>query len=233
VSDEPAAASAGITVEVCADSIAGAAAAEGAGAHRLELCANLLEGGTTPGADAIELARERMRIPIRVMIRPRPGGFTCSAAELEVMARDIEAAKRLGAAGVVVGALTEDGAVDTAAMRRLIERARPLAVTFHRAFDEARDPLDALERIIDLGADRLLTSGQERSAEDGIPLIRRLVERAGGRIVILPGSGVTAANAARIVRETGAREIHASCRGPGGATDPERVSALVRAVEGL
>ena len=226
-------ASAGITLEVCTDSIEGAAAAEEAGAGRVELCANLLEGGTTPSAGAIELAKDRLRIPIHVMIRPRPGDFSYSAAELEVMARDIESAKRLGAAGVVLGVLTADGVVDAGAVRRLIEGARPLEVTFHRAFDAARDPLDALERIIDLGAGRVLTSGQERSAEDGIDLIRRLVERARGRIVILPGGGVTAANAARIVRETGVREVHASCRGDCGATDPERVRALVRALEGL
>lgn len=225
-------ASAGITLEVSTDSVDGAAAAEEAGAGRLELCANLLDGGTTPSAGTIELCRERVRIPVHVMIRPRPGDFSCSATELEVMTRDIESVKRLGAAGVVLGVLTEDRGVDAGGVRRLIEAARPLEVTFHRAFDVARDPLDVLERLIGLGIDRVLTSGQGRSAEEGIDLIRRLVERASGRIIILPGGGVTAANAGRIVRETGVREVHASCRGAGGATDPERVRALVRALKG-
>jgi copper homeostasis protein len=226
-------ASAGITLEVCTDSVEGASAAGEAGAGRIELCANLPEGGTTPSASAIDLVRERVRIPIHVMIRPRPGDFAYTGAELEVMARDIESAKRLGVQGVVLGVLTGDGDVGMGAARRLVERARPLPVTFHRAFDAARDPLDALERLIDLGADRVLTSGGKTSAEEGIDRIRRLVERARGRIVVLPGGGVTAANAARIIRGTGVHELHASCRGAGGATDPERVRALIQALAGV
>jgi copper homeostasis protein len=219
-----------VTLEVCVDSIEGAVAAEEAGATRVELCANLRESGTTPSAGAIELAKELIRIPFHIMIRSRPGDFCYSTTELEVMARDIESAKRLGAAGVVLGVLTRDGDVDACATRRLMEAARPLEVTFHRAFDVVRDPMDALERLVDLGAERVLTSGGEESAEEGIGFIRRLVEAAGGRIVVIAGAGVNAANAERIVRETGVREVHASCRGEGGATDPERVRALVQAL---
>ena len=222
-----------VTLEVCVDSIEGAVAAEEAGATRVELCANLRESGTTPSAGAIELAGERIRIPFHVMIRPRAGDFCYSATEREVMARDIESARRRGAAGVVLGMLTRDGEVDAGATRRLVEAARPLEVTFHRAFDVARDPMDALERIIGLGAERVLTSGGEESAEEGIGFIRRLVEAAGGRIVVIAGAGVNAENAERIVRETGVREVHASCRSENGSTDPERVRALVRALAGL
>jgi copper homeostasis protein len=194
--------------EICIDSADGAIAAEQAGADRVELCANLLEGGTTPSLGLMETTIARAKLPVQVMVRPRGGDFLYSHIEIEVMLRDIAAAKAARAGGVVFGCLAADGRIDAKLTEKLIAAARPLSVTFHRAFDVARDPVEALQTLIGLGIDRLLTSGQEPNALEGAPLIRRLIELAAGRLIIMPGGGITARNVARIVRETGASEIH-------------------------
>ncbi len=195
-------------IEICVDSVGSAAAAQAGGADRVELCDNLIEGGTTPSAGAIALACEKLNIPVNVIIRPRGGDFCYSDIEFEVMKRDISAAKDLGANGIVIGILLPDGRVDEARTRELIRLARPMSVTFHRAFDMTRDPFEALESLIALGVDRVLTSGQEATAAKGIELIGRLVERAGDRISIMACGEIREENARRIVAETGAREIH-------------------------
>ena len=197
-----------VLVEACVDSVASALAAQRGGASRVELCDNLVEGGTTPSAGTIALCRDRLRIPIYVMIRPRGGDFCYSPVELDVMRRDIAAAHALGADGVVLGLLRPDGTVDRRRTRALIALARPLDVTFHRAIDVARDPIAALDDLLALGVDRVLTSGQSRTALAGARAIAALVERAAGRLEILAGGGVDETNAREVVARTGVREIH-------------------------
>lgn len=194
--------------EVCVDSVAGVRAAAAAGAARVELCADLLEGGITPGLGTIRQARAVGGIGLNVMIRPRGGDFLFDADEFASMEADIEAAKAERADGVVIGLLDADGRVDAERTRALVERARPLSVTFHRAFDVTPDPFAALETLIALGVDRILTSGQEASVLEGLPLIAELIRRAGDRIVIMPGGGITARNAARIIAAISPREVH-------------------------
>ena len=195
-------------VEACVDSVASARAAVAGGAARLELCAGLAEGGVTPSPGMIAAVREAVAVPVHVLIRPRGGDFLYSQDEMEVMLRDIAEAGRLGVHGVVLGALAGDGQVDAARTVALIAAARPMAVTFHRAFDLARDPAEALDALIALGVERVLTSGLAATAEEGIPVITAMVSRAAGRIGVLAGGGIDEGNAARIVRETGVREIH-------------------------
>lgn len=198
--------------EVAVDSLESALIAQDCGANRVELCADLGIGGITPSLGAVEVAVERLQIPVHVMIRPRRGDFLYTDAEFETMARDIELAKSAGAQGVVFGMLMADGGVDLARTGELARLARPLSVTFHRAFDMCWDPLAALAALMDLGVDTLLTSGQARSAEAGVALIADLVARAAGRIVIMPGAGINAGNIARIAAATGARTFHFSAR---------------------
>ncbi len=195
-------------LEVCVESVEGAWAAQTGGADRVELCANLLEGGTTPSAGTMQQARAGLHIGLQIMIRPRGGDFCYSAVEFETMKLDVEAAKKSRADGIVTGILKEDGAVDEERMRALIETAKPLSVTFHRAFDMCRDPYEAMETLISLGVVRILTSGRESSALEGLELITDLIRRAGDRILIMPGGGITERNAARILKESGARELH-------------------------
>jgi copper homeostasis protein len=199
-------------LEVAANSVASALAAETGGAARVELCGALESGGLTPSHAAIAVAMERLRIPVHVLIRPRAGDFVFDDLECEVMRRDIETCKALGCAGVVIGALTADGDVDTVRCRTLMDAAGGMSVTFHRAFDFARNPEPALEAIIALGCNRLLTSGQAADALTGAPLVHRLIEQAGERITIMPGGGIDAGNIAAIARATGAREFHASAK---------------------
>lgn len=199
-------------LEIAANSVASALAAEAGGAARVELCAALEVGGLTPSHATIALAMERLRIPVHVLIRPRAGDFVFDDLECDVMRRDIEECKKLGCAGVVIGALDADGNVDAPRCRTLMDAAHGLSVTFHRAFDFARDPFVALDAIIELGCGHLLTSGQADDALAGAPLIRALVERAQDRITIMPGGGIDARNIAAIARATGAREFHASAK---------------------
>jgi copper homeostasis protein len=199
-------------VEICVDSASGAFAAERGGADRVELCDNLLEGGTTPSAGCIKVARRGLKIGLQVIIRPRGGDFLYSAEELEVIREDIRMAKDLGADGVVLGCLTADGDIDRTLTEELIHLARPLNVTFHRAFDMCRDPWKALEDLIAMGADRVLTSGQEASCIEGCELIAALHQKAAGRIIVLPGGGLTPRNIQKFVAASGVSEVHLSAR---------------------
>lgn len=196
--------------EICLESADGVAAAAEAGADRVELCAALLEGGITPSIGMVEQAVTAAagRIKVHVIIRPRGGDFVYGPAEAAAMLRDIEAVKAAGVDGVVIGALTPDADIDTELCGRLAEAARPLSVTFHRAFDVTRDPEAAFEDVVGLGVDRLLTSGAAPSALEGADLIARLVEKAAGRIVILPAGGINERTAARVVQQTGVEELH-------------------------
>lgn len=195
-------------IEACVDSVDSAVAAERGGANRVELCAALLEGGLTPSAGAIALARQRLDIGLHVIIRPRGGDFLYTDAEHDVMLRDIDIAKDAGADGVVIGVLEADALIDVARTKELTTRARPMSVTFHRAFDMTRDPYTALETLIDIGVDRILTSGQEESAMAGLELLRALVERASDRIVIMPAGNIHENNIAKIAKASGASELH-------------------------
>ena len=195
-------------IEACVDSVESAVAAEHRGAERVELCAALLEGGLTPSIGMIALAREKLGIGLHVIIRPRGGDFLYTDGEHTVMLRDIDAAKNTGADGVVIGVLDANAQVDAARTRELVESARPMSVTFHRAFDMTRDPLAALETLVDLGVDRILTSGQEESAMAGLDLLRDLVNRAGPRIIIMPAGNIHEGNVEKIAKESGAKELH-------------------------
>ncbi len=197
-------------VEICVDTLDGALAAERGGAGRIELCADLVVGGTTPSAASIEMACTRLGIPIAVMIRPGAGDFLYTELERAVMLADIERVKGSGAAAVVFGVLTAGGQIDTTAMRELTAAARPLEVTCHRAFDMTHDPLEALDALIELGVDRVLTSGQEWAAPMAADLLRDLVQRAAGRISVMPGAGIEVDQVGELLRATGAREIHFS-----------------------
>jgi len=203
-----------ILIEVCVDSVASAVAAERGGAGRVELCSNLLEGGVTPSAGLIELARDRTSIGLQVMIRPRGGDFCYTPEEFETMRLDIVAARKLGADGIVVGILNADGSVDIERTRELVELARPLNVTFHRAFDMSADLLRSLECICATGADRLLTSGGKKTALQAVEQIARLVEAARGRVAIMACGGINHHNAVSIIEQTGVREIHVGLRSP-------------------
>jgi copper homeostasis protein len=203
-----------ILVEACVDSIESALAAARGGAHRIELCANLIEGGTTPSAGTLAVCRSRLEVPIFVLLRPRGGDFLYSAAELAVMLEDIRRAKDAGVEGIVTGALRADGEIDADRTRELIAAARPLRVTFHRAFDVCRDAGRALETLIALGVERVLTSGQAATAPEGAAAIAGLVRQAAGRIGILPGGGVAEENVATLVRATGVTEVHLTGAAP-------------------
>ncbi len=185
-------------IEVCTYSLESCLAAQRAGAERIELCGGIAEGGTTPSAGLIQLARQYLTIPLFVMIRPRGGDFLYTDNEFILMQADINMARLLGADGVVLGILNADGTIDEARTQQLVEYAYPLPVTFHRAFDMTRDGTEALEAIIRTGAVRILTSGQQPTAEAGIPLLGELVKQAAGRIEIMAGAGVNAGNAASL-----------------------------------
>lgn len=200
-------------IEICANSAQSCVEAEIGGASRVELCAGIPEGGTTPSYGEIRTAKALTKlIDINVIIRPRGGDFLYTSAEIQSMLYDIELCKSLDVHGVVFGCLTKEGDMDVELMRKLIDVAKPLSVTCHRAFDVCRDPFRALEQLIDLGCDRILTSGQQSDAVKGIPLIAELVKRAGDRIIIMPGCGVRENNIVQIEAETGAKEFHTSAR---------------------
>jgi copper homeostasis protein len=199
-----------ITLEICAYSVEAAIMAQAAGADRVELCANRHVDGTTPACHAISHARKSLNIPLHVMVRPRGNGFVYSDAEFAVMKEDIGNCHRLGIAGVVCGILQPNGAVDKARCSELVSLARPMEVTFHRAFDVAADPVQALEDIIEIGCKRILTSGQANSAIQGAGVIAKLVQQAGDRITIMPGGGIRAGNFAELITVTGGREFHSA-----------------------
>ena len=213
-------------LEVCASNLASALAAEQAGADRIELCSALSVGGLTPSYGLTEHVFTTTLLQVMVLIRPREGDFVYTAREVQVMEQDILALRSL-CTGLVFGALTPRGDVDLPVMRRLMQAAQGLPVTFHRAFDRCRDPFAALEQIIDLGCRRILTSGQQPSAAQGIDLLRQLRQRAAGRIIIMPGGGVTPDNAADILARTGCTEIHASCSAGTGITDSDTVRQII------
>jgi copper homeostasis protein len=199
-----------LTLEVCVDSVESAWAAQAAGANRIELCQALFEGGLTPSAGLIEGVRARVSLPLAVMLRPRGADFCYSDTEWDVLRRDLTLAKQLGADMLVCGVLHPDGTIDRDRLREVLDRAKPLPVTFHRAFDMTRDAIEALDILMELGVPRVLTSGQERSALEGLDLITRLVKHAGQRIVVMPGGGITERNLPKIIETSGAREFHVS-----------------------
>lgn len=206
------------TVEICVGDLESAIAAEAGGADRIELCDNLSAGGTTPSVGTIAEAFRWLSVPVHVLIRPRAGDFVYTARELGVMRRDIEAAKALGASGVVIGILHEDGRVDRDRTAELAELARPLSVTFHKAIDQACDTLEALDALIAIGVDRVLSSGARPTAVAGAVVLRSMVERAAGRIAVMAGGGLRVEHLETLVRVGGVSEIHlgsaVTCRVP-------------------
>lgn len=198
-----------ILIEACVDTVHSALAAEAGGADRIELCDNLVEGGTTPSAGMIEECVARLSIPVFVIIRPRGGDFLYTSSEVAVMLRDIAHARQLGAAGIVTGALERDATVSRSVMPELLLASSPLPVTFHRAFDLCRDPAETLELLIELGLTRVLTAGQASTALKGAPAIAASVKQAADRLTIIAGGGITEDNVAEVVRITGVTEVHA------------------------
>ena len=224
-------------LEVCASDLASARAAAEGGAQRIELCRDLELDGLTPPREWIEEARSIEGLKLHVLIRPVEGGFVYDEAVFDQMREEIRMCRQLGADGVVIGALTREGDIDVEHLRPLMVEAQGMQVTFHRAFDVCRNPRQALEEIIALGCDRLLTSGQQTTAEQGIPLLRELVKQAQGRLIIMPGAGVIPENAARILSETGATEIHSSARSVNAtgnkATDAAVVAAICKSISSI
>lgn len=195
-------------IEICLESVESVIAAEKGGADRVELCSDLFEGGLTPTIGTVKTALKKSNIKINVMIRPRGGDFCYSDEEFEVMLEDVKALKDTGINGIVFGILTPEGDVDIVRSKELIELARPLPVTFHRAFDMTRDPYKSLEDLINLGVDRVLTSGQEATVPEGADLLEELVKIAGDRIIIMPGCGITERNFPKLQEKIKAREYH-------------------------
>lgn len=201
-----------ITLEICAASVTSCIAAQEGGADRIELCDNLLEGGTTPSYATIALAREKVNIALYPIIRPRGGDFLYDELEFEIMKKDIQLCKQLGCDGVVIGLLTAEGKIDLPRTKELADLAWPMGVTFHRAFDMTDDPFQALEDVITTGCERILTSGQRNTATEGASLIAELVNKAEGRIAIMAGSGVRANNVADLVNNAHAKEYHTTAK---------------------
>jgi copper homeostasis protein len=197
-------------LEICVESVGHAIAAERGGAHRIELCTDLSSGGITPSAGLMQTARRHVRVPIYALIRPRAGDFCYSGHELEIMRNDIHAAKQFGMDGVVLGILHESARVDIERTKALVELARPLPVTFHRAFDASENLERSLEAVIQTGASRILTSGGRPLATDGLSTLARLVQVAGRRIRLMPCGGINSENVENIIRRTFAQEIHSS-----------------------
>ncbi len=243
-------------LEVCCGDIASVRAAAAGGAFRVELCSALGAGGVTPSAGFMAAAAAVDGVRKHALIRPREGDFVYSADEVEAMRHDISLARTLGLDGVVIGALCHDGSIDTDTCKALIEVAEGMSVTFHRAFDLLKSPFEALEQLIGMGVDRILTSGLAATALDGSEMLRGLQKAAGDKLIIMPGCGVKPGNAAEILRLSGCREIHASARGsiasemtyrrtgvsmgtPGTdeysrmTTDASEVRAIVEAIESL
>lgn len=201
-----------LKLEICAGSLYSALAAQAGGADRVELCDNLAAGGTTPSYGMIKISRSLLNIPVFPIIRPRGGDFVYSEEEFEVMKQDVICCRELGCEGVVFGILKQDGSIDMQRCSELVLLAGAMEITFHRAFDRCTDFSGSLEEIIGMGFHRLLTSGGQAYAEDGITLLRSLVEQAGERLCVMPGSGITDSNLSRIMKETGACEFHSTAR---------------------
>jgi copper homeostasis protein len=199
-------------LEICCFNLESAIIAADAGADRIELCADPASGGTTPGIGMIKTVRRKIGIDLWPIVRIRGGDFLFSDEEFDVMLHEVDACRNAGCEGVVIGMLTPDGRVDKIHSGRLVEKAYPMGVCFHRAFDWTRNPFESLEDIIDIGCERILTSGQQPTAMLGATLIRDLVLQSAGRIQIMPGSGVRAANISDLKRETGATAFHSSAR---------------------
>ena len=195
-------------IEICLESVESVIAAEKGGADRVELCSDLFEGGLTPTIGTVKTALRKSNIKINAMIRPRGGDFCYSDEEFEVMKEDIKAFKETGINGIVFGILIPEGDVDVKRSKEIIELARPLAVTFHRAFDMTRDPYKSLEELIELGVDRVLTSGQEATVPEGADLLEELVQIAGDRIIVMPGCGITERNFPKLRAKIKAKEYH-------------------------
>jgi copper homeostasis protein len=216
-----------VVVEICVQGIESALAAQEGGADRVELCEDLAVGGVTPSAGTIAFACRRLTIPVHVLIRPRGGDFAYTEAEFEVMRHDIQVARSLGAAGVVLGLLDPAGAIDRERTARLIEAARPRSITLHKAFDHAADSIEALGDLIGLGVERVLTSGGMAKAVDGLDRLVALNHRAAGRVIIMAGGRITEGDIPTLT-DAGLREIHvgsAACAG--GKTDAEKVRRII------
>lgn len=199
-------------LEIAVFSVEAALAAIDAGADRIEFCENPKEGGTTPSFGSLSALISLTTKPVFPIIRPRGGDFLYTKNEFNAMRSDVLMARKLDYPGIVVGLLNADGSIDTERTKRLVDLANPMEVTFHRAFDRCKDPFKALEDIISTGCKRILTSGQVPNAADAIPLLKKLVEQAGDRIIIMPGSGVRSNNIKEIMQATGAKEMHSSAR---------------------
>ena len=219
-------------LEVCTGNLASVIAAVKGGAERIELCSALSLDGLTPSIGQLKYVRQTFpELKIHVLIRSCEGGFVYSKDDLETMLLDIHEASAY-ADGIVCGALTPDGDIDTEALRLMVEASEGKPFTFHRAFDKCRNPQEALEQIIDAGCKRILTSGQQPSAEQGISLLHELNKQANGRIIIMPGGGVNEKNARLILDQTGCMEIHGSCSSGSGVTSAERVSQVKAIIGG-
>ena len=205
-----------LLLEICTPSLSSALTAFHSGAHRIELCTDLTSGGLTPSYGLIRAVKAKVSIPVHVLIRPRTGGFVYNDAEMEVMKGDIDVAGQLGCEGVVVGCLNDEERVDVERTGELVEVAKRwgMGVTFHRAFDDTGGGEEELERVVSAGCERVLTSGGCESVGEDVAVerLKKLVEVARGRVVVMPGGGVTVDNAVRVLRGCGAREIHASCK---------------------
>jgi copper homeostasis protein len=215
--------------EIVVYNISSALAANAGGADRIELCDNPGEGGTTPSAGVVEAVRQHVNLDVFAMLRPRGGDFCYSSYEFHAIKRDLFQFQKLSIDGVVCGILLPDGTIDKKRCGELIAKARPLKVTCHRAFDMTRDPRQALEDCIEVGFDRILTSGQRPQAVDGLDLIRELIQQAAGRIAIMPGSGVNENTVAQIISKTGAQEIHFSAM----ASEPSKMVYKNPAIAGM
>lgn len=199
-------------LEICIDSLTSACAARDGGADRLEVCAELAVGGLTPSPSLLGEVREHVNLPLHVLIRPRSGNFLYSDDEMNVMTRDIALARDAGAQGVVLGVLSANGTIDRERTATLAEAARPLDITFHRAFDFTSEPLHALETLVHLGLERVLTSGGRPSVPEGLDVLAQLIDSAGDRMTVMPGGGIRSTDVAHILDVTGAVELHASAR---------------------
>lgn len=199
-------------LEVCAFNLQSSIIAERAGAKRVELCENPADGGTTPSYGTIKQTREKIGIALYPIIRPRGGNFFYDEEEFAIIKQDILLCKQLGCDGISTGVHRQNGEIDTDRLKRMVEWAYPMGVTCHRVFDATPDPLQALEEIIDCGCERILTSGQQSTAPEGMALLKQLVQRAAGRIIIMPGAGVRSANIQSLLDGTGATEFHTSAR---------------------